>query len=70
VSPNRALARRADPMLTHSPFCPISPERGAADYRLVRPPCLVLSHYKGYPHGMHTVHSEVISADLLAFVRG
>jgi non-heme chloroperoxidase len=29
-----------------------------------------LKTYKGYPHGMHTTHSEVINADLLAFIRG
>ena len=29
-----------------------------------------LKTYKGYPHGMHTTHGEVINADLLAFIRG
>ena len=28
-----------------------------------------LKAYKGYPHGMPTVHADVINADLLAFVR-
>jgi non-heme chloroperoxidase len=29
-----------------------------------------LKVYPGYPHGMCTVHADVINADLLAFVRG
>jgi non-heme chloroperoxidase len=29
-----------------------------------------LKTYKGYPHGMCTTHSEIINADLLAFIRG
>ena len=29
-----------------------------------------LKVYKGYPHGMATVHADVINADLLAFIRG
>lgn len=28
----------------------------------------VLKTYAGFPHGMHTVHAEVIDADLLAFI--
>ena len=28
-----------------------------------------LKTYKGYPHGMPTTHSDVINADLLAFIR-
>jgi non-heme chloroperoxidase len=30
----------------------------------------VLKTYKGYPHGMPTVHADVINADLLAFIKG
>jgi len=29
-----------------------------------------LKVYKGYPHGMLTVHADVINPDLLAFVKG
>jgi non-heme chloroperoxidase len=29
-----------------------------------------LKVYKGYPHGMATVHADVINADLLAFIKG
>jgi non-heme chloroperoxidase len=29
-----------------------------------------LKVYPGYPHGMATVHADVINADLLAFIRG
>ncbi|MEE3099145.1 MAG: alpha/beta hydrolase, partial [Pseudomonadota bacterium] len=28
----------------------------------------VLKAYEGYPHGMATVHADVINRDLLAFV--
>jgi non-heme chloroperoxidase len=28
-----------------------------------------LKTYPGYPHGMLTVHADVLNADLLAFVR-
>jgi non-heme chloroperoxidase len=28
-----------------------------------------LKVYPGYPHGMATVHADVINADLLAFIR-
>jgi non-heme chloroperoxidase len=28
-----------------------------------------LKIYPGYPHGMHTVHADVIDPDLLAFIR-
>ena len=28
-----------------------------------------LKTYAGYPHGMHTVHADVINPDLLAFVK-
>ena len=30
----------------------------------------VLKVYKGYPHGMLTIHADVINPDLLAFVKG
>jgi len=29
-----------------------------------------LKVYPGYPHGMLTIHADVINPDLLAFVRG
>jgi non-heme chloroperoxidase len=29
----------------------------------------VLKTYKGFPHGMHTTHSETINADLLEFIK-
>ncbi|WP_258062068.1 hypothetical protein [Rathayibacter iranicus] len=29
----------------------------------------VLAHDEGYPHGMLTVHADVINPDLLAFVQ-
>lgn len=30
----------------------------------------ILKTYKGYPHGMPTVHADVINADILAFIKG
>ena len=30
----------------------------------------ILKTYHGYPHGMHTTNADVITAGLLAFVRG
>ena len=29
-----------------------------------------LKVYPGFPHGMPTVHADVINADLLAFIKG
>ena len=35
------------------------------------PQAIVFHHiYKGFPHGMCTIHVDTINADLLAFVRG
>jgi non-heme chloroperoxidase len=27
-----------------------------------------LKTYRGFPHGMHTVHADVLNADILAFI--
>jgi len=29
----------------------------------------MLKTYNGYPHGMHTIHADVINPDMLAFIR-
>jgi non-heme chloroperoxidase len=29
-----------------------------------------LKIYPGFPHGMMTIHADVINADILAFIRG
>jgi non-heme chloroperoxidase len=29
-----------------------------------------LKTYPGFPHGMPTTHADIISADLLAFIKG
>jgi non-heme chloroperoxidase len=48
----------------------------ASDARVVRrlEPKLIknstLKVYPGYPHGMLSVHADVINPDLLAFVKG
>ena len=47
----------------------IVPFRNAAELQAELLPNATLKIYKGYPHGMLTVHADVLNADLLAFIR-
>ena len=48
----------------------VVPYKDASELQAKLIPGAKLKIYKGYPHGMLTIHANVINPDLLAFVRG